>query len=115
MPKFNPGDKIKGTSGLTGTIAGVSGSIKNGTYECEYSIEWDQMPGKCSYTASDVDNLWSKLADSAGYFSLPESIYSLPFDYVSSQTKPDCEHKKWVNVSLNRVKMVCFDCGIDKP
>lgn len=126
--KFKTGDTVKVIeNGLLKAII-VKTSFNNVPYYADYLVKWEGVSGLFngpthSYSASDVDDLWEKVAEDLAASSSGARTITLPEgkgnDLLEKwnhtyRPKKDCEHK-WVEVSFAHSTMVCFHCNIEKP
>lgn len=135
--KFQSGDSIQvKENGFTGVIFSVHNLYRgpNNTFiGTNYTVLWDHWPNPGTYMASDVDDLWEKVAQikdahilsgpGSGYINqdpdlLPKGVISqrncegADIKYVP-QEKKECDHK-WVEVGFLHTKTVCYHCDVEK-
>jgi hypothetical protein len=113
---FESKDRIRvKENGFTGTVIATV-TFHTPKEDLLYHIKWDHFPGMCQYMASDVGDLWEKVANikAEQNLHLPPGIQWIPLEIDINNVKVACDHK-WVNASLLFEKMVCYHCGVDKP
>lgn len=130
--KFDSKDRIMVKSNyFTGTIIATV-LFNTPKRDLLYHICWDHIPNQMfPYMASDVDDLWEKIAQikdatilgvdpGSSYINqdpdrkLPVSSQDWRLPIFEDDKKKECDHK-WVNASLQFEKLCCYHCGIDKP
>lgn len=121
MAKFGVGDFIQVIeNGNKGLIVETSIFFGNNTSDTIYSVEWEFLPGRHTYSATDADLIWEKV--NSVNLRLPRGIDFIPISInldssglqASDNTlrKKECVHKK-VDAGFTHSRIVCYHCGID--
>ncbi len=107
----------------TGTV--VAPSFNSIYQRTEYYILWDGQikDGVMCYSEDDVVGLWEKIGTlgdvkhclSATFEQLTELANAFgAYDLPRGKGFASCDHR-WVNSGFTSIKVVCYNCGIDKP